>query len=59
MKTLALALAAAAALSVPAAPASASCTDLSLRTCLDTLVNWDRIRHLCPPPQVLTDPWGC
>ena len=58
MKTLALALAAAAALSVPAAPATASCTDLYLPSCLDTLVNWDRLDDLCRPPRV-DDPLGC
>jgi hypothetical protein len=59
MRTLALALAAAAFAAVPAAPASAApCTDLYLRTCLETLVNMDKIRSLCFPPDA-ADPFGC
>ncbi|HEX8003515.1 MAG TPA: hypothetical protein VF519_12545 [Mycobacteriales bacterium] len=57
MRPFALVLVAA-ALAVPAAPASASCTDLYLRTCLEALVNLDKIRGLCYPPDA-ADPFGC
>jgi hypothetical protein len=56
---LAAAGSAVAALALPASPAAAHpCLEQTLRPCLDMLVNWDRVRSLCVPPNAAA-PFSC